>query len=120
MFDISARAISYPFRYSDGEWIDLGTLTQPAYVDPTAYLTDWVGAFVYSTPTDTRSGLKDINAGISSAIAYQAREDQGTQGPLDTLDRGVGSCWDLAVLFVESVRTLGFGARAASQDGTMP
>jgi hypothetical protein len=27
VFDIAASAISYPFRYSDDEWTDLGALT---------------------------------------------------------------------------------------------
>src|ERR1700761_2139796 len=34
VFDIAASAISYPFRYSDAEWTDLGALTIPQYVDP--------------------------------------------------------------------------------------
>ena len=35
----------------------------------------------------------------------------GTQSPTQTLDRGWGSCRDFAVLFIEAVRSLGFGAR---------
>jgi hypothetical protein len=34
VFDIAASAISYPFRYSDAEWIDLGALTVQQYNDP--------------------------------------------------------------------------------------
>src|SRR5207244_3109870 len=44
----------------------------------------------------------------------QSREDEGTQSPTQTLDRGWGSCRDFAVLFAEAVRTLGFGARIVS------
>ena len=47
-------------------------------------------------------------------ISYQSREDEGTQTPIETLDRGFGSCRDFAVLFVEAARTLGFGARLVS------
>ena len=50
---------------------------------------------------------------ITSTL-YQSREQEGTQGPLDTLDRGWGSCRDFAMLFAEAVRTLGFGARIVS------
>jgi transglutaminase-like putative cysteine protease len=47
-------------------------------------------------------------------VSYQARDEEGTQSPLQTLDRGWGSCRDLALLFIEAVRTLGFGARIVS------
>lgn len=34
VFAIAASAISYPFRYSDDEWTDLGALTIAQYPDP--------------------------------------------------------------------------------------
>jgi transglutaminase-like putative cysteine protease len=39
---------------------------------------------------------------------------EGTQTPIETLDRGWGSCRDLAMLPVEVARSLGFGARAVT------
>ncbi len=53
-------------------------------------------------------------AGVSKWIRYQSREDEGTQSPPETLDRGWGSCRDFAVLFAEAARSLGFGARIVS------
>jgi len=114
VFDIAASAISYPFRYGDEEWTDLGALTAPLYPDPATQLRDWAQAFVGGNPTDTLSLLKDLCAGVPASICYQARDDQGTQSPIETLDRGWGSCRDMAVLFVEAARTLGFGARIIS------
>lgn len=114
VFDIGACAISYPFRYSDDDWADLGSLAVPAYVDDIGRLRSWVQAFVSGSSTDTLSLLRDINEGVANAISYESRDDEGTQGPPDTLDRAVGSCRDLAVLFVEAVRTLGFGGRIVS------
>ena len=114
VFAIAAAAQSYPFRYSDEDWTDLGALAHPQYADDAGRLSAWAGRFVMQPPTDTLSLLKDINNGVSSQIAYQSREDMGTQGPLETLDRGWGSCRDIAVLFAEAVRTLGFGARIVS------
>ena len=114
VFDIAASAIFYPFRYSDDEWIDLGALTIQQYPDPAGRLRDWTQAFVRSNPTDTLSLLKDLSAGVSGCISYQSREDEGTQSPIQTLDRRWGSCRDFAVLFVEAARSLGFGARIVS------
>ena len=45
---------------------------------------------------------------MSGWIRYQSRDDEGTQSPIETLDRGWGSCRDFAVLFVEAARSLGF------------
>ena len=114
IFPIAAAAASYPFTYSPEDWTDLGALVTPDYVDDTGRLSQWVKHFVMGRPTDTLSLLKDISNGITAAISYQSRETEGTQGPLETLDRGWGSCRDFAVLFVEAARTLGFGARIVS------
>jgi transglutaminase-like putative cysteine protease len=114
VFQIATSAIFYPFRYSDDEWTDLGALTVPQYPDGAGRLRSWTQQFVRSNPTDTLALLKDLNAGVSQAIHYQSREDEGTQAPVDTLDRGWGSCRDFAVLFAEIARSLGFGARIVS------
>jgi transglutaminase-like putative cysteine protease len=114
VFDIAASAIVYPFRYSDDEWTDLGTLTIQQYPDPARRLAEWARAFVRGDRTDTLSLLKDLSLGVSGWIGYQAREDEGAQSPQRTLDRGWGSCRDFAVLFVEAARSLGFGARIVS------
>jgi transglutaminase-like putative cysteine protease len=114
VFDIAASAICYPFSYSNDEWIDLGGLTVQQYPDPAGQLRAWTQAFVRSNPTDTLSLLKDLSAGVSGYVAYQSRENEGTQSPIQTLDRRWGSCRDFAVLFVEAARTLGFGARIVS------
>lgn len=114
VFDIAASAISYPFRYSDDDWTDLGALAALQYPDPSGRLRNWTRAFVRGNPTDTLALLKDLSEGVSAAIRYEIREDEGTQSPAQTLDRGWGSCRDFAVLFAEAVRTLGFGARIVS------
>jgi len=114
VFSMAASAISYPFRYSDDEWTDLGALTIPQYPDPSGRLRAWAQEFVRSSPTDTLALLKDLSAGVSAWISYRSREDEGTQSPTETLDRGWGSCRDFAVLFAEAARSLGFGARIVS------
>ena len=114
IFAIAASAIAYPFRYSDDEWTDLGALTLRQYPDPDGRLAAWAQAFVRGNRTDTLALLKDLGAGVSTAIRYQSRDDEGTQSPIQTIDRGWGSCRDFAVLFIEAARCLGFGARLCS------
>lgn len=114
VFDIAASAIRYPFQYSADDWTDLGALTVQQYADPQRQLRRWASGFVRSNPTDTLALLKDLSAGVPAYIRYQSREDEGTQSPLQTLNRGWGSCRDFAVLFVEAARCLGFGARIVS------
>ena len=114
IFPIAASAIEYPFPYSDDERTDLGSLTLNQHLDPGGRLRLWASGFVYSRPTDTLSLLKDLNTGVANQIAYEVRENEGTQSPLETLDRARGSCRDLATLFAEAARSLGFGARLVS------
>ncbi|MCC6630966.1 MAG: transglutaminase family protein [Gammaproteobacteria bacterium] len=127
VFEVAAAAIHYPFQYGPEEWIDLGALANPQHADTAGRLRTWSRNFVRSTPTDTLALLKDINAGVLAWVGYQSRVEEGTQSPVQTLDRGWGSCRDMAVLFVEAVRTLGFGARIVSgylhnpwQQGPLP
>ena len=114
VFPIAAAAAYYPFTYSPDDWIDLGALATPQYADDMGRLSKWVEQFIMGRPTDTLSLLKDISNGVTAEISYQSRETEGTQGPLETLDRAWGSCRDFAVLFAEAARTLGLGARLVS------
>jgi transglutaminase-like putative cysteine protease len=111
VFAIAGSAITFPFRYTDDEWTDLGSLTVRQYAEESPSLRVWAQGFVAAYPTDTLSLLKDLNAGVGSTIVYRVREDEGTQSPSETLSLRVGSCRDLATLLVEAVRSLGFGAR---------
>jgi transglutaminase-like putative cysteine protease len=114
VFDIAASAIHYPFFYSSEERADLGALAVPQTFDASGRLADWARAFVRGTRTDTLALLKVMVAGAATGIGYQSREEEGTQTPLQTIDRGWGSCRDFAVLFAEAARSLGFGARIIS------
>ena len=84
------------------------------YPDPSGRLGAWARGFVRSNPTDTSALLADLNRGVAAQISYQSREAEGTQTPAETLNRGWGSCRDLAVLLIEAARSLGFGARVVT------
>jgi transglutaminase-like putative cysteine protease len=114
LFDIAASALSFPFLYERDEWTDLGGLMIQQYLDVGGRLGAWAHGFVMGPPTDTLALLKDLSAGVSAQIAYQGREVEGTQTPIETLERGAGSCRDMALLFIEAARSLGLGARLVS------
>jgi transglutaminase-like putative cysteine protease len=109
--EIAPEAATYPFIYSSDDRIDLGHMLECHHPDPSGRLGAWARGFVRSNRTDTLALLGDLNAGVKTSISYQARETEGTQTPIETLNRGWGSCRDLAVLLIEAARCLGFGAR---------
>ena len=113
-FGIADSAASFPFAYALDEVSDLGALLIPQFVDPAGRLPVWAQGFIRSSPTNTLSLLRDMNDAILAWVEYEARDDEGTQSPLVTLDRRRGSCRDIAVLMIEAVRWLGFGARIVS------
>ena len=55
-----------------------------------------------------------MNGFIREHFEYAAREEEGTQTPIETLQRGAGSCRDFALLMMEAVRRLGMAARFVS------
>lgn len=111
VFEIDESAKTYPFVYSPDDRTDLGRMLECHYPDPNGELEAWAKSFIAARPTDTMALLADINMGIHTRFTYQARNEQGTQSPLETLRLGTGSCRDFALLLIEAVRALGFGAR---------
>ena len=111
---ITPEATNYPFIYSADDRSDLGRLLERHYPDPNDRLDTWAKAFIYSNPTDTMALLADLNAGVTKWITYESRESEGTQTPTETLYRGYGSCRDMAVLFLEAARVLGFAGRTVT------
>ncbi|PQA87139.1 transglutaminase family protein [Hyphococcus luteus] len=114
VFDIAASAAHYPFLLTEDDMTDLGALRLQSYLDSSGRLAKWTQGFVAGDPTGTLALLKDISSGVAAQIAYEIREEENTQSPEETLDRGRGSCRDFAALFVDAVRSLGFGARIVS------
>jgi hypothetical protein len=94
-FQITAEAVSYPFIYSADDRIDLGRLLDRHYPDPTDRVGSWARGFVRSNPTDTLALLADLNNGVSAWVSYESRDIEGIQTPIETLNRGRGSCRDL-------------------------
>jgi transglutaminase-like putative cysteine protease len=113
-FELDPAAARYPFIYSAEERADLGRLLELHHPDPKGRVTEWARAFVHGETTDTLALLNDINLGIRRGFRYEVRDAEGTQTPLETIERGAGSCRDFALLMIEALRALGFAARFVS------
>ena len=110
-YPLDSEAGTYPFIYSTDDRTDLGRLLEQHYPDAKNVITDWARQFVSHKGMDTLELLDAINSSMKASFAYQRRDDEGTQSPVETLARKSGSCRDFALLLIEAVRCLGFGAR---------
>ncbi|MBP2311446.1 transglutaminase family protein [Azospirillum soli] len=116
-FPIEDYARTYPFSYTAEEVPDLARTTQRHYPDPDHRVDDWAKRFVLigeNGPPDTQDMLVAMTRSIKESFTYQARDDEGTQSPVETLEKGTGSCRDFALLMMEAARSLGFAARFVS------
>jgi transglutaminase-like putative cysteine protease len=106
------RARYYPFAYDGEEMPDLARSIERHYPDPDGEIDRWVRRFLkQGRPTETGALLMTLTYAIKEGLAYERRTAQGTQGPLQTLATGRGSCRDYATLMMEAVRALGLAAR---------
>ncbi|WP_420138128.1 transglutaminase family protein [Sphingomonas sp.] len=114
VFTIAPFAHRHPFAYAPDEMLDLGALLVSTSAARGDALSAWVAGFGDGLPSDTLSLLQAINSRINRDIGYRQRDEEGTQSAEDTLVLASGSCRDLATLFIETARRLGFAARAVS------
>ncbi len=104
-------AANYPFVYSSDDRFDASQMLTPQYEDE-GEVKAWLTRFVTpGEPVATLDLLKAINAAVKADFTYQARIEEGTQTPSQTLARASGTCRDFALFFIEAVRELGFAAR---------
>ena len=112
---LSPGAELFPFSYTTEERYDLEHYLRPYHDDPDGELTAWARQFIRTDgPTGTRDLLVAMNQSIRENFHYAARDEEGTQTPLETLKLGSGSCRDFALLMMEAVRSLGLAARFVS------
>lgn len=104
-----------PFAYSVQERLDLEHYLRPHHEDADGTLIRWAHQFLHSDkPNSTRETLTRMNAHIAQSLRYQARDEEGTQTPLETLTVAGGSCRDYALLMMEAARRLGIATRFVS------
>jgi transglutaminase-like putative cysteine protease len=112
---LSPSAEFFPFAYSVDDRFDLEHYLRPHHDDPDGKLTAWARQFIRTDgPTATRDLLVQMNQHIRDNLRYAARDTEGTQSPLRTLELQEGSCRDFALLMMEAARRLGIATRFVS------
>lgn len=115
-FPIEPYAQLIPFSYPSSEIPDLGRTIERHYSDPDRIVTEWTRQFLTTEEgiNSTDAFLLSITKGIKGSLRYEVRHEPGVQSPVETLQRGTGSCRDFAVLMMEAVRSVGLAARFVS------
>lgn len=112
---IEAYAEELPFSYDAREIPDLAPSMARHYLDPEHRIDAWVRAVRAAAGTNkTLDVLVAITHAIKNQFAYEAREEEGTRAPVETLALGSGSCRDFALFMMEAVRSMGLAARFVS------
>jgi transglutaminase-like putative cysteine protease len=88
---------------------------QYIYPPEVSHLRQWFTATgLAPSPGKTSAIFDDLAILIHRVIAYNRREEHGVQSPAETLRLATGSCRDMAVLMIETSRSLGYPARFVS------
>ena len=104
-----------PFSYAAEEIPDLGRRVERHYPDPDRQIDAWARGFLESTPGHgTLDVLMAMTQAVKRDFTYVGREEEGTQAPIETMNRRAGSCRDFALLMMEAVRSLGLAAQFVS------
>ena len=112
---VEPYAERFPFSYAAEEAEDLGRTKERHYSDPEHRIDRWAQALLARVPEGrTLDVLAAMAHTIKEQFRYAERDAPGTQTPLETLERGTGSCRDLALFMMEAARGLGLAARFVS------
>ncbi|HSV60264.1 MAG TPA: transglutaminase family protein [Variovorax sp.] len=116
LLELDPSAEYLPFVYSVQDRFDLEHYLRPHHEDPEGVLIRWAHQFLQGDQQSkrTREVLSRMNAHIGQTLKYEVRNEEGTQTPLETLERGSGSCRDYALLMMEAARRLGIATRFVS------
>lgn len=109
--EIEPYAQSLPFNYPNSELPDLAPAIARRDSDPFGIVDIWAMGFLApGGPTDTLSLLIRMTESIKHNFTYIARDAEGVQTAVETLDLRSGTCRDYALLMMEAVRSLGMAA----------
>ena len=111
--DIEDFARTYPFAYRAENSPGLARFIAPR--SPYPRLNRWAATFLREDGSaDTCDLLVGMTRTINRTFKYVARHEKGIQDPVRTLKLASGSCRDLAVLMIATLRSLGIATRFVS------
>ncbi len=114
-FLVEDYALSYPFSYAPEDLPLLHAYRHAGRESHDPRLTQWLASIWQpGDRVESVQLLQRLNQAIHSLALYQQREEPGVQSAAETLARASGSCRDLAFLFMEATKVLGFAARFVS------
>ncbi len=109
---LDPAAENFPFSYAADEIPDLARLAERQVADAGRRVDAWVQQFLRPAgQLRTIDLLEQMTRAVKAEFTYCARAMEGTQAPVETLERGSGTCRDFALLMMEAVRSLGLAAR---------
>ena len=107
--------IPHPAPIAGIEQLAATPFLQYIYPPEVSRLRQWFTATgLAPAPGQTSAIFDDLAILIHRTIAYNRREESGVQSPVETLTLGTGSCRDMAVLMIETSRSMGYPARFVS------
>lgn len=107
--------IPHPSQLSGIEQLVATPYLQYIYPPEVGMLRQWfIGTGLAPSPGKTSAIFDDLAILIHRVIRYNRREESGVQSPAETLRLATGSCRDMAVLMIETSRSLGYPARFVS------
>jgi transglutaminase-like putative cysteine protease len=111
--DIEDFARTYPFAYRAEDSPGLARFIAPR--SPHPRLNRWAARFLREDGSaDTCDLLVGMTRTINRTFKHVARHEKGIQDPVRTLKLASGSCRDLAVLMIATLRSLGIATRFVS------
>ena len=104
----------FPPVYEPLETAVVSAYQQLSYPADSVLVAKWVRDQSPKPPKDVESLVRRLNEGVHRQIRYVRRDERGVQTPAETIEKGAGSCRDLATLLLDAVRSRGIAARFAS------
>lgn len=114
-FIVSDYAIEYPFMYkASDQFLLLPYMVLPEE-ETRVLLNNWIfNVYKSNEAVQTYTLLQRLARYIYTTFSYTIREEPGVQTAKETLSLCSGSCRDFALLFMETVKCLGFASRFVS------
>jgi transglutaminase-like putative cysteine protease len=107
--------VPFPVTYDPIEAPIAGVYQGLSFPDASGRLGEWLTKQLPSRDANDAEGvLLSLCEVVHNGIVYQQRSERGVQDPCLTLERGSGSCRDMATLMMDCARMLGIASRFAS------